>query len=578
MAVQRIARAAGIIMLGSVLSRVLGLGREVTISHLFGGGPLVDAFTAASHISTIIYDLLISGMVSAALVPVLSEYTTLERRAELGRILGIIMTGALAVLLVGVAVLEIFAEPLVQFIAADAAPATQALAVGMTQIVLPGVVFMGVSAVLMSALYALHRYSFPSFAMSSLNVAIIVSALGLSWWLGVESLAVGMVIGAVRMVAIQWPGLRDVPIRLSLDFRHPAVRRILTLYAPIALSLVISQAALLIDRRWAFETGEGSVAAMRFSTTLIQFGLGLVGAAISLAALPSLSQHFARGDEPAYRRTLGTGLRMVTVLVLPAAAGLFFLAAPIVTLFFEGGAFNEGDKWRTVLALLCYVPGLPGAALNQVLIFGFYSRKNTVIPVAVGIGGVGVYVVTALLLKEPLGMAGLVLANSAQLTFNALVTGVLLWRALGGLHGEGVGRTALKATLAAGLMGVVSFAAWAGLAALLPAPGNRLTEALALVIPGGLGVLAYGGALYFLRVQELTLVLGMVVRRLPLKRHGRRPAPALAARPAGAEEDVVMNDVMAALSTENPAGTPAPHLVSLDLAGPEPDPVAQRKN
>jgi putative peptidoglycan lipid II flippase len=266
---------------------------------------------------------------------------------------------------------------------------------------------------------------------------------------------------------------------------------------------------------------------------------------------------------------------MVTVLVLPAAAGLFFLAVPIVTLFFEGGAFNEGDKWRTVLALLCYVPGLPSAALNQVLIFGFYSRKNTVIPVAVGIGGVVVYLVTALLLKGPLGMAGLVLANSAQLTFNAAVTGILLWRALGGLRGEGFGHTALKATLAAGLMGVVSFAAWAVLTPLLPAPGNRLTEALALAIPGGLGVLAYGGALYFLRVQELTLVLGMIARRLP----GRRPAPTLAvALPAGTHEDIAIDDEMAALGTENPAGTPAPHLVSVDLAGPEPETVAQRKN
>ena len=134
--------------------------------------------------------------------------------------------------------------------------------------------------------------------------------------------------------------------------------------------------------------------------------------------------------------------------------------------------------------------------------------------------------------------------------------------------------TALKATLAAGLMGVVSFAAWAALAGLLPAPGNRLTEALALVIPGGLGVLAYGGALYFLRVQELTLVLGMVARRLP----GRRPAPTLAARPVGTQEDIAIDDEMAALGTENPAGTPAPHLVSLDLAGPEPETVAQRKN
>jgi putative peptidoglycan lipid II flippase len=559
-AVQRIARAAAIIMIGSVLSRVLGLGREIVISHQFGVGAKVDAFTAAASISTIIYDLLISGMVSAALVPVLSEFAAPERRGEMGRIVGIVMTGAVIVLLIGIAALELFAAPLVHFITdcATPCPATEALALDMTRIVLPGVLFMGVSAVLMSALYALHRFTFPSLAMSSLNAAIILCAITLSWWLDIQALAVGMVIGGLLMVVIQWPGVRDVPIRPSFAFGHPAVRRILKLYAPIALSLVVSQIALIFDRRFAFEVGLGSASAMRYGTTLIQFALGIVGAAISLAALPSLSQHFARGDDAAYRRTLGVGLRLVTVLVLPAAAGLFFLAVPLVTLFFQSGAFNEAGKWTTVLALLCYVPGLPGAAINQVLIFGFYSRKNTVVPVAVGIVGVGVYLLVALSLKGPLGMAGLVLASSAQLTFNAAVTGLLLWRNLGGLAGQGVGATALKATLAGALMGGVSFATWGLLSAAQPAlETTKAGQLVALGVPGGAGLLTYAAALYVLRVSELNLIAGMVRRRLP----GGRPAPA-----PGPGESITLDDEAQALGAESLGGSMEPRLVSVDLA------------
>ena len=543
MAVSRIARAAGIIMVGSILSRVLGLGREGIISHLFGASGKVDAFTVAAQISTIFYDLLISGVVSAALVPVLSEYAAEKDRAELGRIVGIVLTGAVLISLIGVVVLEVLAQPVVQFIGGDMNPTNFALAVSMTQIVLPGVLFLGVSAVLMSALYALHRFTFPSLAMSALNAAIIGAAIFLTGALDVRSLALGMVGGAVLMVAIQWPGLRDVAIRPSLHFRHPAVKRILQLYAPIAISLLVSQAALLLDRRFAIETGEGSVAAMRYGTTLIQFALGIVGAAISLAALPSLSQHFANRDEPAYRRTLGVGLRMVTVLVVPAAVGLAVLGIPLVTLVFQHGVFNEGDKWRTVLALACYVLGLPAAALNQVLIFGFYSRKNTVTPVVVGIIGAGLYLVLAVLLKGPFGMVGLVLANSAQLTFNAVVTGLLLWRSLGGLRGESLAATALKSGLGAALMGGVSFLAWGLLAGWLP--DTFVGHVLALAVPGGLGVLVYGAVLAALRVRELHFIRDRLARRWP-----GRGGPAIG-------PELVPDDEVAAVTAE-PAAIIAP--------------------
>ncbi len=554
MTVNRIARAAGIIMAGSVLSRVLGLGREGVISHLFGEGSQTAAYTAASQISTIVYDLLISGMVSAALVPVLSEYAADKDRAEFGRIVSIILTGAIMVLVVGVAGLELLAQPIVSLIIANKTSAqTRDLAVSMTQIVSPGVLFLGISAVLMSALYALQRFSFPALAMSALNAALIGAALILTGLFDVQSLAVGMLVGAVLMVVIQWPGLRDVPIRPAFDFRHPAVRRILRLYAPIAISLLFSQAVLLIDRRFAFDISDAAVSAMRFSTTLIQFALGIVGAAISLAALPSLSQHFAKRDEAAYRHTLGVGLRMVTVLVVPAAAGLIVLALPLITLVFQHGKFGASDTLLTAAALFCYVLGLPAAALNQVLIFGFYSRKNTVTPVIVGIVGGGVYLVLAVLLKGPLGMVGLVLANSAQLTFNAVVTGMLLWRSLGGLRGESLGATALKSGLGAVLMGGVSFLAWGLLAHGLP--DTLVGRVLALAVPGGIGLGVYGAVLAVLRVRELDFIRDRLARRLP----GRRVADS--------GQEIAIDDEAAALGAQNPAGSLDTHLVDVGSRG-----------
>ena len=550
MNVSRIVKAALIIMVGSVLSRVLGLGREVTISDLFGRGASVDAFTIAANVSTIVYDLLISGMISAALVPVLSEYSAPERRAEFGRILGTILTGAAIFLFVAVGLLEIVAAPLARYMAAGK-PGIEADAIAMTQLALPGVFFLGISGLLTAALYSLHRFSFPALAMSALNATIIAAGLLLSGVLHINSLVVGMVLGAVLMVVIQLPGLRGIPVQIGLDWRHPAVRQILRLYAPVALSVFVTSVALVIDRNLASQVGEGSISAMRYATILIQFALGLVSAAISLAALPSLSQHFAAGDITAYKRTLAFGLRLVTVLVLPAAAGLLFLGLPIVRLVFQHGSFAPGDVPPTVLALACYVVGLPFAAIDQILIFGFYSRKNTVIPITVGILASGVYLIIAFSLLHVLGMPGLVLANSAQLTFHAIVTGVLLYRAIGGLPGLEVGTTAVKVTLAALLTGLTSFAVWVALdgwlrpGASVLASAGATRDVVVVLVPTVIGGLVYGGATALLRVRDLFVIVNRVRARLP----GGRPPPA-AAEPAGDET------ATPALTGSEPGGLP----------------------
>ena len=516
----RIARAAVILMAGTVLSRVVGVGRESTIATLFGGGPDVGAFTVANHVATIVYDLLISGTVSAALVPVFSEYSERkEQRAEFGRLVGAILTIASIFLLLSVGLLELFAAPLATFMSDGLPASAQSLAVDMTQIVLPGVFFMGISGVVMAAHYSLHRFIYPAFTSVLFNFAIIFSAILLAGMLGVKSLALGLVVGAFAMVAFQVPGLRDIPVRLNLDIHHPAVRKILRLYAPVGLSLVVSAVALVIDRHLASQVDDHAIGAMRFATTIIQFGLGIVAAAISLASLPSLSQHFTSGDATAFKKTLSSGLRLVTVLVLPVVAILVTLSVPVVSLLFRHGAYTQQDQDLTVLALRLYVIGLPFSAIDQVLLFAFYARKNTLTPALIGIAQFGVYLAIAFATYRTWGMAGLVIANSAQLAFHAIVTAILLLRAMrneGGLGGYGIVSTGLKVAGASVALGVVSFATWWVMTGPLTMQGNNLIgQALLLGIPTLAGGLLYVVLVWLMRVPEIELVTGKLLSKIP---------------------------------------------------------------
>ncbi|NIV31344.1 MAG: oligosaccharide flippase family protein, partial [Anaerolineae bacterium] len=219
----------------------------------------------------------------------------------------------------------------------------------------------------------------------------------------------------------------------------PALRRILVLYLPIALGLIVSNMQVAIDQRLASSTGESSVAWMDRATTLIQLPHGLVAVAISLAVLPTLSRQSAADDQDGFRRTLGLGLRLVLVLIIPATLGLLVMAEPITSLIFEHGRFTANDTYWTAWALRCYLAGLVFAAIDWPLNYAFYARQNTLTPALVGILSVGVYLVLALVLIKPLGMLGLVLADSAKHFSHAITMLILTWRRIGNLSDQRLG-------------------------------------------------------------------------------------------------------------------------------------------
>jgi putative peptidoglycan lipid II flippase len=523
-----IAGAAMIIMLGNVLSRVLGMAREQLAAGLFGTGDRIAAFTVADNVHTLLFDLLISGMLQAALVPVLAQWTAPDgaTREELRRISGALLT--LAVLVVGTMVVlgEFFAPAVVDVMTAfgggaeERGPETTALTVTLVRIILPAVLFLAIGVVEMGVLYALGRVTAPALSIGVRNAAIVAAIVVLSGMLGIKSMALGVVAGGFAIAAMQIPPLRRAGAlpRPNLAFRHPAVRKVLRLYVPIFLGLLANTVAVVVDRNLAWGAETDALGAMRYATTLVQLVLGLVAAAISLAALPSLSRHYAAGDETAFQATLGRALAMVTVLIVPAVFGLAAVSSPAVDLLFRHGATDAEGAHLIVVALLGYLPGTLFAAYDQVLIFAFYARQNTKTPVLVGLAAIGVYFVVAFALVGTLGMLGLVLANSAQFVAHAAIMFWLARRTFGEVVGVRLRRVALSCFGAGAGMATLSLVTWLSLSYTLPETGSTPIqlgrEGLLVLVPAVIGGGIYLGALHRLRLEEVGTLRRVIVGRI----------------------------------------------------------------
>jgi putative peptidoglycan lipid II flippase len=525
----RIASAALILMLGTVLSRLLGLVREQLAADRFGTGDEIAAFTVADNVATLIYDLMVSGALQAALIPVLAGLVVVGAadRATLRRVSGTLLVLALAGV-GGLAVLGfVFAPAVVRGMTALAGEGnargkeTTELAVELVRWMLPGVVLLGAGTVMMAVLHAVGRVAAPALALAARNAAIVIALLLVGGPLGVRSLALGTVLGAAAIFVLQVPPLVRAGAlpRLCLDLQHPAVREVFRLYLPILLGLLVSTAGVVIDRNLAWGAGEDALGAMRYATTLVQMVLGIVAAAISLAALPALSRHHSGGDEVAFRGTLGRALAMTTVLIVPATLGLAAIGRPTVDLLFGHGATGEADAHQIAIALVGYLPGTLAAAYDQVLIFAFYARRDTRTPVLVGVMAIGVYLVVALALVEPLGMLGLVLANSAQWVSHALVMWWLARRRWGALGSASLRRTFLVAGTAAGATAFVALTLSVAIDSQLP---NTLASQFAAVaVPAVTALMFYAAVLQRFGVPEVELLRRALVSRLSPRFFGR---------------------------------------------------------
>ena len=451
-----VARNAAILSAASVTSRVLGLAREIIIPHYFGATGMVSAYRLSEFVVRMLYDLLAGGVLSAALVPVLSDYWRPQKRAEFARAAGVVLTTISGLAALAVLAIELFAPQIVFLIGGDLGQQYQDVAVQLMRVSAPAVWVFASAGALAGALFARERFTYVAIGDALYNLGVIVLVPLLHARIGIFSLALGILAGSLIQLGFRLPELRGMSLRPGIELRHPALVRIFHLYWPILLSIVVGMIQGGIDRRLASGTGDSSIAYMSTATTLYQFPHGLVAVAISMASLPSLSRWAAAHDWDAYRRTLGAGLRGVLVLVIPATVGLWVLAEPVVRLLAEHGAFTAGDTYWTYLALRYYLVGLVFASVDWPLNFAYYARGNSLTPALVGIVSVFAYLAAALLLLKPLSFLGLALADGVKQAAHALIMAYLIYR-WGGRLNQDVLKVAGQALVASAAMAVAVY-------------------------------------------------------------------------------------------------------------------------
>lgn len=525
----RLARAASLLAVATVGSRVLGLVREIVVAALFGATDAKAAYVIGYYVPFFVQRLFLGGTLSIALIPTLAEVEARAGEAERARVVGSLFT---LVVGVGVAmvVLGQLAAPWLVPLAAPgfaASPAQMALTVRLTRINFLAMFFLALAVFATAYLQARQRFTAPALAPLAFNVTIIALTLWLGPRLGIVGLAVAWVAGTVVQVAAQAPALWTAGFRarLTIDWTHPALRTLARLALPAMLGLAIVEINAYVGRLLASllpaAPGVNAVAALDYAYEVVQAPIGILAVSVATVLFPGMSQAAAGGDRTALRRTTALGIRALVFLVLPVSLALAVLAEPVVRVVFERGEFGAGATTTVAACLAAYAVGLVPMALYYVTTRAFYALQRVRTPVAVGAVMVAVNAVLALVLMRPLGVAGIALASGLVAFANVGVLLVLLARTLGGLEGGRAAATALRAGVAAAAAVVGARAVLAVLPDGLGLAGEA-GRAAALAAALGAAALVYLAGCAALRVEEMALL-----RELLRRRARRAAAPGL---------------------------------------------------
>jgi putative peptidoglycan lipid II flippase len=412
------ARAAGVVSAATFLSRILGFFRDALAAAVLGTGPGADAFIVAFRIPNLWRRLVSEGALTVAFIPAL-----LETAARDGRPAAISMAASalrrFGLFLAGFAGLGVlFAPVLVAALAPGLAhrPETLDMAARLARIMLPYLPLVGMAAVCMALLQAEERFAAPSLAPVCLNLAMIGSVLWLAGPMGspAAALAAGVLLGGGLQLGLQLAALRRIGFSLLVGRSESSgLGRIAVRTVPAALGASVLHVNLVTGTFLASFLPEGRVAALYFADRLVQFPLGLAGAALATAALPRLSRDAAAGRWADFWANGRFALRLAVFITFPAAAGLAVLREPIVELLFSRGAFDAAAVRETAAPLLGFAAGLPAFAGLRVVLAAHFARGDSRVAFRTGLLGMGLNLFLGLLWLKPFGHSGIAWAISA---------------------------------------------------------------------------------------------------------------------------------------------------------------------
>ncbi len=519
-------RAAGVIGLAVMCSRVLGLIREQICAALFGGGGAMDAFTAAFRIPNLLRDLFAEGALSTAFVTTFSKTAASSSDAAAWALANKVATLA-AVVLGALCVLGIvFSPQLVATLAPGFDPAKAALTVTLTRVMFPFILLVSLAALVMGMLNAKNVFGMPAMASSFFNVGSILGGVVLGYWLdphfgplALTGLAIGTLFGGALQLGVQLPHLHRLGFRYRPDFnwRDPGVSAVLGLMGPSVIAASTTQFNVLINSIFASHLGDGPIFWLAIAFRLMQLPLGLFGVALGTVTLPLLSRLAVSGNLSALRGELSRGMRLAFLLTIPCTVGLMMLAEPIVSVLYEHGRFDAFQAGEAAGALRFYAIGLAGYAALKVLVNAFYALDQRRTPMYTSFFAVALNLLLNWVFTRELGWGhrGLAFSTGCVATCNFLLLYWLMHRHLKRLETRRMSTLLVKVAAASAVLALICWSSqhwllddWAGLRF-----AARLGLLLLTITAGVLAFLGCGAALRIEELQELTQALRRRVRR-----------------------------------------------------------------
>ena len=514
---RNIARAAGILGSATMLSRIMGMLREMVVARLFGAGLASDAFVAAFQIPNMLRRFFAEGALTSAFVPTFSQTLT-QRGEEEARELANTCFTLLTIIMAAVTLAGILFSPWVvglMFPGFKAVPGKLELTVQLNRIMFPYIFFISLVALCMGILNTLRHFFTPAISTVFLNICMILAALLLRGFfeIPITALAVGVLIGGCVQLFMQLPvsWKMGFPFRFRFDFSNPEVRRIALIMLPATFGVGVYYLNITVGAILASLLPQGSVSYLYYAQRMFEFPQGIFTVSVAQAVLPSMSRQAADGDMTGMKESLAFGLRLTLFITIPAMAGLMICTTPIFSLLFMGGKFDFAMATNAAQALFYYSLGLSFVALTRVLAPAFFALKDTKTPVWTAFVAFLLNVIFSLLLMKPLLHGGLALASTLSALFNMLLLIWFLRRKIGPFGGRLIIISGIKALVASLPMAVAVFyicrlADWS-------LYGHKLTKMLVLGSAITIGLLMYVGVARLLRSDEALEVFAIVRKK-----------------------------------------------------------------
>lgn len=510
---RRAAKSVILITIFTLASKFLGFLREVLIAAKYGSNMETDTFFIAFTVTLLIAKFFRES-IRTTFIPVISDVESKEgKEGKLEHTSNMINLVFIAsFLVVG---LSIIASPIIIRLFASAFRGEQFdLAVRMTRIGLPSVLFAGVIGIMVGYLQSEEKFYSTAILGIPLNLAYIGFLILLSPYYGVTGLMVALVVGTILQLIIQIPELKTSGFKYKLVFKpkDEYLKKVLYLSLPVLVSVGINDLNILVDRTLASTLVDGSISVLNYSDRLIQLILGVFIMAITTVIFPMLSKEANKGDMKGLKKTMGYGVNLVLLITIPAAVGMIVLARPIVEVAFQRGEFVARDTIMTSQALIFYSVGLVAMSLRLLLERVYYSLQDTRSPMINAAISVGFNIVFNLILIRFMAHAGLALGTSLGMTIATILLFYGLKKKIGSLGTMSYIKCGLKAGLASAIMGVAAYMIYHGLTNILA--GMPVYKLIALLVAIVVGATIYLVLCYLLKIEEITITIDKIKERL----------------------------------------------------------------